>query len=197
FATMGPAAVPELLRHAGDGHEPTRAVVAKALGLLRTPDAVEPLIGLTADPSEAVRAAAVEGLGAIPDGLTRNKDRPPGRPCRGRWRVARLLRRLRLPNRFTEAAEPVPRLKPAEVVPACVAALRKAVQDDSPLVRSEAVAALGRIGGPAGPAAGDLTSALSADADEIRRRAAVSLGLVRADALLAVPSLTVTLQDPS
>ena len=196
IGTMGPVAIPELLRHAGSEHEPTRGIVAKSLGTLGTPDAVAALIGLSADPSEAVRAAAVEGIGTVAGHIGRSKTRPVGelKSCRGRWRVARLLRGMRLPNRFTSMAEPVPQLRHAELVPACVAALRKALKDDSALVRSDAVTALGKIGEPAVAAAMELASVLGTDSDEVQKRAAISLGQVRAEAALIVPSLLAALQ---
>ncbi|MBY0514178.1 MAG: HEAT repeat domain-containing protein, partial [Gemmataceae bacterium] len=123
FAAMGPAVIPELIRHAADDHELTRAVVAKALGLLHTPDAVEPLIVLTADPSEPVRAAAVAGLGEIAAGLGHRKDRRAAVPCRGKWRVARVLRKLKIKIPLPADSAPV-------AIPALTAAQRTALEKE-------------------------------------------------------------------
>ena len=152
-----------------------------------------------------MRAAAVEAVGLIAAAGGKAKDRPPGeRPTRrGRLR-ARLdwLRGLRaLPLRYVWTRGLVPKaiLTPGELVAACVAALRTAVRDESPAVRVEAVTALGAIGVPAAEAATDLACVLTAgtDGDEIYRRAAVSLGQIRAEAMLAVPSLTAALSNPT
>ena len=44
LAGIGPAAIPRLMRHLHDSHEPTRAVTATALGLLKVRAAI-PLSG--------------------------------------------------------------------------------------------------------------------------------------------------------
>jgi HEAT repeat protein len=211
FATMGPTAVPTLLYYAGDPHAPTRGVVARALGLMRVPEAVGRLIELTTDESEEVRAAAAEALGLIAEAATRGRDKVPNGPPvrRGRWRgrlgwlgaaprvgLFKALAVARWWSRGRAAAADLV-LGRGELVTACVAALRKTLADGSAIVRAEAVVALGRIGAPAAPAGPELVAVLSGDADEARKRAAVAVGLVRAEATLAVPSLTAALHDPT
>ena len=210
LSTIGPAAVPALLRHADDPHEPTRGVVARALGLLRVPEATGPLMVLAGDESEVVRAAAAEALGLIAEAASRAKAPARKRPAKvPRWRgrigwvwgvtAAGIVYTLPAARRWVVAAEgePAPPPEATELIPACVAALRRAAGDPSAVVRAEAIDALGRVGEPAADAAPELVAALSADADETRRRAAVAIGRVKAAAAVAVPPLAGALQDTS
>jgi len=57
--------LPILVQVAG-ADESTRAIGARALGRLRDPEALGPLIGLVDDPAVEVRVAAAEALGATP-----------------------------------------------------------------------------------------------------------------------------------
>ncbi len=206
FASIGPTAIPGLIRHADDLQESIRAVVAKGLGLLRAASAVGPLIRLAKDDSETVRTAAVEALGLTGEAVATSRERPvDGRTQQGRWHhrfgwlnripAARLVRRL--PFRWVRRAEVALAIPLAEVVPLCVETLRKALMDESAVVRCEAVIGLGRIGRSAENAAADLARVLGEDSDDVRRRAAEALGLIQARDELTIPALITALTNPN
>src|SRR5262249_15454082 len=126
LTTIGPAAIPTLLRHVGDPHEHVRAVVAATLGRLHVQDAVPLLVPLVRAPSDRVRGAAARALGGIAAATAepRRKRRGWRRPAAG---TTGMLWWRREP--------PVPALDPTGLA---VTALLTALDDESAAVRTQA-----------------------------------------------------------
>ncbi|HVX14777.1 MAG TPA: HEAT repeat domain-containing protein [Pirellulales bacterium] len=79
--------------------------------------------------------------------------------------------------------------------PACIDVLIHILDDPDKIVRSEAAAALGRIGSPAKKATPRLLRALG-DQAAVRITAVEALGQIRAEPRAAVPALAKALRDP-
>jgi HEAT repeat protein len=186
IAGIGPAAVPTLVAHLGDGHEGVRAVTAAALGRLQALDAVPGLAGLAADPSEFVRQEVAAALGAIGG---------PGAKRVGRR--SRVVTWEEAPRRFGWAFRRREYVRADDPDPAglALAALRTLTADPVAAVRVAAAEAAGLIGPAAAPVAADLVALLT-DADEtVCCRAAEALGRVADPATL--PALVAELDAPS
>jgi HEAT repeat protein len=189
LATIGPTAVPVLLRHLDDPHPHVRAVAVATLGHLRAQDAVRLLGPMARDPSDMVRQAVAEALGTIvgAGAAHRGTKRRLRRLVEAtKWGTGRLL--------WWRRAPAAPPSDPTEVaVPALLAAL----DDASAGVRGQAALALGHIGPVAGPARLRLI-ALLADGDEtVRCRAAEALGQVGGPPEPSVAALVELLADAS
>ena len=76
--TIGPSIIPALVRHLHDPHEHVRAIVAVALGHLRTLKSVPLLAPLVGDPSEVVRQSVAEALGILASHRSRTARTRPG-----------------------------------------------------------------------------------------------------------------------
>src|SRR5207253_2954089 len=137
-----------------------------ALGHLRARETVHGLVALAHDPSEVVRQALVEALGAL--GCAGTQPARGKRVGRGRGRgIGWLFGRKK--------GAPAPLADPTGLA---VATLVTALADESVAVRAQSAVALGRIGAPAATAAVGLI-ALVKDGDEtVRCQAAEALGKV-------------------
>jgi len=172
LATIGPAAVPDLIDRLDDPNEHVRAVAVSTLGRLRATAAWPRMAELVSDPSDLVRLGLAEALGEA------GGPPPPVAARRGRGRR-------------------VPAVAAADPVAVAVPALRAALTDSAAAVRAQAAASLGRLGAAAAAATPDLTARLT-DADEtVRGRAAEALGQLGAADPRTVPALAGLLDDPS
>jgi HEAT repeat protein len=183
LATIGPAAVPDLIHHLGDPNEHVRTVAVATLGRLRATTALPQIARLANDRSDLVRLSVAEALGEIGDPAP-SAAAPTGRTRgrRGRW------------HRLRGRARAVP---PPDPVAIALPALRAALADPAAAVRAQAASSLGRLGAPAGEASPDLTRLLADPDETVRGRAAEALGRVGAADPQTVPSLTALLDDPS
>lgn len=183
LATIGPAAIPDLVHHLSDPNEHVRTVAASTLGRLRATNALPQIARLVNDPSELVRLSVAEALGEIGDPAP-SVAAPTGR-TRGRRGVWR-----RLLGRTLAVSLPDP-------VAIAVPALRTALADPAAAVRAQAASSLGRLGAAAGEAISGLTRLLADPDETVRGRAAEALGRVGAADPQTVPSLAALLEDPS
>ena len=185
LATIGPAAVPDLIRHLDDPNEHVRAVAVATLGRLRAAAGLPQMIARANDSSDLVRLSLAQALGEIVSASA--PALPRARRRRGEWRVWRVIavRRWNTPPH----GDPV-----ALVVPA----LRNALRDSAASVRAAAAASLGQLGPTlAAEVAPDLLGLL-ADADEtVRERATEALGRLGASDPASIAALVGLLQDPS
>ncbi|MBL8797442.1 MAG: HEAT repeat domain-containing protein [Planctomycetia bacterium] len=191
MTTIGPAAIPVLLRHLRDAHENVRAVSAAALGQLHAVEALPALAALGQDESEWVRISVMEALGVIGDagGSVARKRRwwqPVPRPER-RFRPRWFRRQATLP-----AAAPL-----VDSTTLALETLRIALADLLVTVRSQAVAALGQIGPKAEPVAPALLELLDDPDETVRCQAARALGKIGANDTASVAALRKLLQGPS
>ena len=183
LATIGPAAIPDLIHRLDDPSEHVRAVAVSTLGRLQAANALPQMARLANDPSDLVRLSLAEALGEVIGPATASAARP--RRTRGRRSEWRLLRR-----RSPEASSTDP-------VALALAALLTALADAATVVRAQAASSLALLGATAGVAIPELT-ALLADPDEtVRIRAAEALGQVGAADPRTVPALAGLLDDPS
>ncbi len=178
LATIGPAAIPDLIDHLGDPNEHVRSVAVSTLGRLRAAKALPGMAGLAADPSDLVRLSLAEALGEFGGPAPR----PAGRTRRGVW------------PRFRHRPAAAPPPDPTAVA---VPALRAALADPAAVVRAQAAASLGSMGAAAGEAVADLTGLLADPDETVRGRSAVALGRVGAADARTVPALAALLDDPS
>jgi HEAT repeat protein len=183
LATIGPAAIPDLIHHLGDPNEHVRTVAVATLGRLRATNALPQIARLANDPSDLVRLSSAEALGEIGD-PTPSAAAPANR-TRGRRGV---WGRLRGRTRAVPLPEPVAIALPA---------LRTALADPSAAVRGQAASSLGRLGSAAGEATPDLTGLLADPDETVRGRAAEALGQVGAADPQTVLALAALLEDPS
>ncbi len=156
----GPISV--LLSHEDD--ETVRAVAARALARIGSPDAVEALVHTLDDPSELTRLRAMENLERLGDlvvepltGFLEDTTTPGAEPLYGTVLATRVLGNLRV-FRAREA-------------------LRRAARHGCEVdLRAQATLALGKIGDPE-----DLLTLLEATRDEswpVRAQAANALGMI-------------------
>jgi HEAT repeat protein len=189
IADIGPAASPALVRHLHDSDVNVRAIAVSALGMLRAGQAVPELIRLADDPSEFVRQSLAEALGMLGSdtekpprtGASLLDDAPPQR----RW-LMHLFPRPR-PRR----------LHKIDPVPLAVIALRHALRDAEPAVRTVAAQSLGRIGTAAAAATTGLIAALEDPSDAVRCQAAASLSQVGGASPGVVDALKKRLNEPN
>jgi HEAT repeat protein len=187
--TIGPSIIPALVRHLHDPHEHVRAISASALGRLHATDSLRGLVTLFQDPSAIVRQSVVEAIGRLGKQLAGGKRNVGGFRKRSgsTWRGFRRWRLSRSAGVSTSS--------PVEPIELAVTTLELALEDDSTLVRTEAVAAVGLIG----PAAATVTPkliALSKVGDEsLRCQVARSLGEVGGDVEATVAALVDLLGD--
>lgn len=183
LATIGPAAIPDLVDHLDDPNEHVRAVAVATLGRLGATDAFPRMARLMNDPSDLVRLSLAEALGEVGDPA------PTAAAWSGRSRGRRdVWRRLR--GRVRSGPPPDP-------VAIAVRALRAALGDRAPAVRVQAASSLGCLGAAAEEAIPELTGLLSDPDETVRGRAAESLGQVGAADPQTVPALSGLLEDPS
>lgn len=173
------AEIPRLIQDLKDADHRVRRRAAERLGWLEfaAGAAVGHLAEALDDPEPEVRSIAARALGFI--GVSDKKA------------VAGLLRALRDKNDFVRvcAAWSLGLIGPAERV---VPHLRRALQDQLWEVRRTAAEALGRHGGAAGAAAGDLVEALKDRSDSVISEAEWALAKLGPE---AVPHLTQALKD--
>jgi len=176
LATMGPAAIPDLIEHLDDPNEHIRAVAVSTLGRLRATNAFPKVAALVGDSSDLVRLCVVEALAEA--GISMK----PAASHRGT--------RNMLWSRK-------PALKALDPVEVAIPALRAALGDPIAAVRAQAARSLGGIGAAAGVVLGDLILLL-ADSDEtVRSRAAEALGRIGNGDPRTAPALANLLDDPS
>ena len=198
LAGIGPSAIPRLMRHLHDPHEPTRAVTVTALGLLKVRGAIPGLCKRVADPSEEVRAVVVVALGQIGEELTQPDKRKPGpasSPKQSAWLFRRLLtktgRWVRIPgfsprqNAFTDDRSQL------------LVALQAALLDESAAVRSLATTALGMLGTEAATTQATLITLLQTDTDLVRVQVALALAKISPSEPGVIAALTTALSDPN
>ncbi|MDR3618722.1 MAG: HEAT repeat domain-containing protein, partial [Paludisphaera borealis] len=191
--TMGLSIVPALAHHLHDPHEHVRAVSASALGRLHAVDSTHALVALFEDPSPIVRQSVVEALGRLwrrPTGGARHPGFPRTRRRGPRWGwIERWI--VRNKGVSSHAAADA---SPAELA---LSTLEAALEDDSNVVRAEAVEALGGIGLGATAVAPKLI-AMSKEGDEsLRCQVARALGEVGGDVEATLAALIELLEDAS
>ena len=180
LATIGPAAIPDLVRHLDDPSEHVRAVAIATLGRLRSIDALPRLALMAADSSDLVRLSVAAALGEI-GGLE-----PRVAPVLVAHHFPGWLFRIRRPTKTT--------IDPAAIA---VPVLRATLKDASASVRGCAAISLGRLGAVAESATPDLIRILN-DVDEaVRSKAVEALGVVGAGDPAVVRAIGDLLKDPS
>jgi HEAT repeat protein len=183
LATIGPAAIPDLIHYLRDPNEHVRTVAAATLGRLRATTALPEIARLASDPSDLVRLSIADALGEIGDPA------PPAAAPGGRTRGRRGVW-----GRLRGRTPAVPLPDPGAIA---LPALRTALADPAAAVRAQAASSLGRLGAAAGESSPELTRLLADPDETVRGRAAQALGRVGAADPRTVPSLAALLDDPS
>ena len=216
IAEVGPAAIPVLVRHLDDASENVRGVAVAALGRLHALEAVRKMVRLRLDPSEWVRQALADALGALggPNGKRRRSLRQAFHsPSWLGWALRRkktpaappvdplVLAGAALEGLLADPTSPVRAAAAralgmlgqaaAHAAPALIASTR----DGEEAVRIEAAQALGRVGGSTPEAVDALVEMARGDGTPVRVAAAQALGAMKKDAAAAIPALTPLLMD--
>jgi len=185
--TMGPSIIPALNRHLHDPQEHVRAISASALGRLHAVDSTPFLAVLAQDPSAAVRQSAIGALGRLG---SRRRSRVV--PLRSGSRIRGFGRWV-----FWRGNIAPPSSKSVDPIELTVETLASALDDESTIVRAEAVTALAEIG-PAATSVAPKLIAMSKDGDEtLRSEVARALGEVKGDTVATVAALIDLLDEPS
>jgi HEAT repeat protein len=186
LATIGPSAIPLLVRHLKDEHEFVRAVVIAALGQLRTLEAVPYVAELCDDPVIMVRQCVAEALGNLcsacePTPLSGKRQLPSnvGLGWSFWWRKR-------------DASQPA--IDPLELA---MITLRRALGDDASPVRIQAARSLGRSGLTASKEAPNLIALLKDPEESVRCVAAEALGKLGDVGAEEIDALVEMLHDPS
>lgn len=165
LASLGPGAVPLLLKHVRDPREDVRAVTLGTLGRLQALEVLPRLARVCSDPSESVRQTLVEALGLFCQRGPRHIEKAARlRQSRRWWWRWRWLRRV--------AANHTPVLDPA------IDLLRQLCGDSAAAVRARAVAILGQLGTAAESAIPQIAHMLGDNDESVRCEAAEALGKI-------------------
>ncbi len=208
LAGIGPSAIPGLMRHLHDLHEPTRAITATTLGLLKVRSAIPGLCNLSDDPSQAVRIASVEALGLIGEEYAQQDKRKTGigLPIKRRgWLFRRFTTEPDQPPRWWQQAGRWvrdPRFRTRSVVVTddireLVLTLQTSLNDESTAVRSLAATAVGKIGTQAAPTQATLIKLLQTDTAEVQVQAALALAKISPAEPDVIAALVSALSDPN
>jgi HEAT repeat protein len=209
LADLGPLAIPELLKYLGDERSELRSVAAVALGRLGATAALPHLTRLCHDLNEAVRACAVDAIGAIAEAHASSSNGTHAASSRGRQRRAILFLAVggraciaiavicwRQCRKLIWKTSPSRRLTPGEPVAVCVHVLRAALADPAEGVRLPAMLGLGRLGPRAAEAADNLIAILESGSDQERVVAANSLGKLQANDASVLAALVAGVRSP-